>query len=926
MLNKPFENTWLILVMIILGSFLAWNVHLLTGSSHQIISPSSVKHISSNFGINKAMVNPLIRIESDEQFRTLASSRGWRGDGSFSNPYIISDLMFPEGTSPIRILNTEEHFILVNNTFINQNDAIFLYNVEHAVIYNNTFMNPTGSAIIVTTCTDIRIIRNSINNSHQYGIYIKDTNNFTIERNIIQYSGSNSDFSAVKIEEAQEGIVVENTLNRNYGSGLNLDKCTDNLLSFNQIIRTDFEGIKVDEVKECSILNNRIIRANNIGISVANSTISTISGNLVQYSSLEGIKLSETENSSISGNHMWSCNIGIFIDTNSNHNTIFDNRVEASNNDGIKIESSSNCLLTSNLVINNDRYGINVEACENISVRWNDFSNNYDSGIQGFSNNIIGLPHLFENNYWGLNNITIYFLDGNANSNDSIPQVNHSQLYSLILDPISEGFTSLLLLEWSFSYINNWNLTYTVSISHNAGNHWIELVTEFTNELLVCNFSELPISSHYLVKIVAKSENGVQKIVFSEKFRYLNWSNKMIFISPSNAQEISDISMFSWDYSSTLNLKELYHNIYISKNNITWLLVQAWIFGNSFNWNTLNFEDGEYFLKITTFTYNGVLQECFFNGKFEIDNHYINPEPVLITPTEGEILRGNVFLSWTESVDSKGFSITYNLYYSSIEGWEGIVLNFSSSSYTWDTTTVKDGSNYRIRIEARGGLNEYTDFESTFSFTIDNVTTPPLETAIIFILVIAVTGLITVVYFLRRRLTAAELALKIKELRIGICLGTYTDKGLILRQKNGECPYDDHSLLSALEYGAVLAQRSEYEKIYGPFPHPPDEGGIEWYNVIFGFKIQDSQVIDSRIVQQHGETPALLLLYYPSHFDVLFMLQKQKIEEYLVNVLKSLDIDTLLLQGFDSIHEQLRQILLDYKPIDMDLVLEKSEK
>ncbi len=921
MSRRYFNSSWTILSAIILGTLLLGNGDFFTGISHCSISPSVDYQVSSNSNIDEVKADSAILIETDEQFNRIASERHWPGTGTVSNPYIISDLIFPQGK--IFISNTNVYFLIVNNTFHNPNDGIILRNVANAIIYNNSITNAYGNAIIVDSCLGISIIGNSINNSNQHSISIVDTYNFTIESNIIHYSGHGGQNDAVKLNYAENGKILENVLVENYGIGFSLDSCTDILLSFNQITSTGLEGIRIENSESCSILSNRVILANSFGVSLENVSMSTISNNLVQSSVLTGLRFASTTNCSISKNHLWGCDTGIDILSNSNFLQIFDNKIEGSSTNGLQIINSNDCLLTSNIVINNDEYGISLENCENNSVRWNDFVNNNGLGIQGLSNDNIGIPHIIEHNYWG-NNASSYLLEGNAGTNDSIPQLDYCQLFSnLDLFSFSEDFGLFLSLQWNINDNNNWNLTYTISISPNAGKDWIEVVSGINNQSYSCNFTNLLASYQYLIKISARSEEGILKVVYSDKFVYYEGVSGLTITSPTNNESLRKNSIISWKATFPLHIRDLFYSIFISENNISWHLVQAWVFGETVNWNTSEYSDGTYYLKIITHNFHNLKWENYFNGTFEIDNHYLNPEPVLISPIEGEILSGNVFLSWIESFDFKGFPVTYNVFYSSIEGWEPIVMNLSSSSYTWDTTTVKDGSNYRLRIEARGGLDEYIRYETTFSFTIENVTAPPLETTIIFVLVLAIIGLISVVYLLRKRLTAAELALKVKELKVGFCLGTFTDKGLIIRQKNEDCPYDNLSLLSGLEYGAVLVQRSKYEIIYGPFPHPPDQDGNEWYNVVYGFKIHDSQVVDSRIVQQQGETPALLLVYYPRQFDVLFMLQKQKIEDYLGKTLNELDIDDLILRGFDIIHEKVRQILLDYKPIEMDLVLEE---
>lgn len=77
--------------------------------------------------------------------------------------------------------------------------------------------------------------------------------------------------------------------------------------------------------------------------------------------------------------------------------------------------------------------------------------------------------------------------------------------------------------------------------------------------------------------------------------------------------------------------------------------------------------------------------------------------PRILSPKENEMLNGTVYINWTLSVDSHKHAVSYNLFYSADNGnnWMEIKSKLIYHYYRLDTTTIPDGTNYLIRVEAR---------------------------------------------------------------------------------------------------------------------------------------------------------------------------------------------------------------------------------
>lgn len=126
-------------------------------------------------------------------------------------------------------------------------------------------------------------------------------------------------------------------------------------------------------------------------------------------------------------------------------------------------------------------------------------------------------------------------------------------------------------------------------------------------------------------------------------------------------------------------------------------------------------------------------------------------------------------------------------------------------------------------------------------------------------------------------------------MHIGVCFGSFTDKGWLVKEKNETCLFDDNQLLSMIEYSAVLYQYGEFERLYGPFPQTTRVGDsdYEWNFVSFSFLIEDPTVEDTRIRLEGGMTPAMIIITYSKHLDTAVVLCKDSLAGLLCSVVKN---------------------------------------
>ncbi|MEW5766299.1 MAG: Ig-like domain-containing protein [bacterium] len=150
-------------------------------------------------------------------------------------------------------------------------------------------------------------------------------------------------------------------------------------------------------------------------------------------------------------------------------------------------------------------------------------------------------------------------------------------------------------------------------------------------------------------------------------------------------------------------------------------------------WNTWTVADGRYTIRVSASdgTYTGTAKQTVI-----IDNNPHTPHVRMIYPNGGEVLRDSISVKWTagdEDGDTLAFTMEYMV--ENYDPWYKIVSGSQSDfespeeavyAYSWDTTTVPDGQNYRVRVVARDFSPRESWDASDGVFTIDNSKNKPV--------------------------------------------------------------------------------------------------------------------------------------------------------------------------------------------------------
>ncbi len=635
-----------------------------------------------------------ISITSDAEFYTTAKKNGWPGDGSATNPYIIDGIhVYGPGSNLIDIQTTNVHFQI-----------------------SNCLLSGGKHGIHIRQASNGRIVRNIINENEEDGIVISGeprtyTNgNFTVSANTVSSNGD----SGIFLTDIDKSLVFNNTVNWNSDDGISINICNtttviDNTLEHNVLSKVEasppFSGISVIWSTNCAILDNYVFKNYKSAIQASTSNNITIRNNVIQNCDGEGIEIHKSRNTtvinnnitnnienvgrtgiliSLSENNLISGNIisstvaeGILVEDGSNSNEIFSNFISNTDSEGILLKQSNKNTVQKNFVQKSELDGVQLELSDSNVISENEFINNSEQGITILKsrNNLIYKNKIKDNDGQGVsidggNNNTISWND--FENNGRIHQQKISQGHDDCQGDISNNFT-----------YNYWD-------DHNNDDSNLDCIADI--EYTLGGSGNANSDNHPLIR----------------PFRCYSTPPPTPTIQYPNGGEVLKGSVdIVWQASndSFYPDKVNYSLLYSDDGGINWEPIEDALnlSSTTYRWPTLRRDDGEnYMLMIKAANILGLTNNDTSDKIFAIENHFFVPEPKITFPKGGETLSGKVVIEWEKAVDIYGHEITYSVSYSADSGvsWVLLASDLPDTSYSWATTSVSDGSNYMIKINA----------------------------------------------------------------------------------------------------------------------------------------------------------------------------------------------------------------------------------
>jgi len=450
------------------------------------------------------------------------------GSGSFSDPYVIKDLIIDgggEGTG-ISIRSRNDYFKIENCTIFNCLYGIRLLSTNNGTLYNNNcsyngygiyldtaspfieenygclsntikenIVNNNGDGIYLKWCHDTKIIGNIANNNNQWGIYfggglfnpdvyqvnLLGRQNTTFKENIanqntigiyIEGQGNHSIISEnIAKGNKDYGILLESNSwilkeNTMSGSGLGFSEGDINDMSQYDIDinNTVNEGPIYYYANKTNLSPNDFLNAGQIIL--VNCTSVFIKDLNVSYSS-KGFTVYHSDKIEILNCSSSNNRQGITLWNTSN--SILEGCTTNNNVYGIEsiIGSENNSIIGNH--INNNMFGTWVSGNNNI-VKENYINNNTMGGLKMFlcENNKIIDNHIKENNKWGIYLVGSYnIINGNV-----ICRNNYTSTFGIKTSGGSENNTFYLnFFKENWKHVedngieNKWN-------NSQIGNYW----------------------------------------------------------------------------------------------------------------------------------------------------------------------------------------------------------------------------------------------------------------------------------------------------------------------------------------------------------------------------------------------------------------------------------------------------------------------
>ncbi len=346
------------------------NPSLTTGNSKEITFDKEKLKISA--------VSGKIHIINNSGWVDFRNAGNCTGSGTYSDPYVIEDLVIDGGSSGNSILieNSNVYFKIENCTLYNAewgSDAgIGLLNVNNSQLIGNDCSYSQVGIVLGDSrdygggCDNNTITGNILNNNRG-GMYLFDSYNNTISGN----TANNSTWSGIYLVGSNYTVVSGNTMNDNNMCGICIGWGYNNLIvSGNTMNDNNMQGLWMDES-----FNN------------------TISGNIMNNNNLSGICLIDSNYNIISGNtaiYNKECGIVLF---HGNYNTISGNTANY-NQWGIVLYNTGYNIVSGNNLIGNDECIVEVD-CQGNVIQDNDCtltpSLNYLPSILIISITIVGI-------------------------------------------------------------------------------------------------------------------------------------------------------------------------------------------------------------------------------------------------------------------------------------------------------------------------------------------------------------------------------------------------------------------------------------------------------------------------------------------------------------------------------------------------------
>jgi parallel beta-helix repeat protein len=345
------------------------------------------------------------KIHIDNNWTAAKATGTCTGNGLYSDPYIIKDLVIDADNSESCILieNSEAFFKLINCNVFNSYFGIRLKYTKNGWILNNNCSSNKLAGISLYHSSNLTISGNIVHNNDYWGISL-----FSSDRNnISENSEKNNDQYGIGLFDSNYNLILKNIVN----TGINLDGVNNNISAnlmnkcgleisgdtvnfYSQYIDTtnlingkplyyytneinlgptNFTNAGQIILASCrnSIVESLNLSYTDTGITLINCQDNLIMENIMNNNRQNGIYIFGGDNNTISENSVsYNNQNGIFLEFSSKDSFI-ENNVSYNNYNGYYCFRLENSIISGNNINYNNDYGIYLLVCKNNTIKRN---------------------------------------------------------------------------------------------------------------------------------------------------------------------------------------------------------------------------------------------------------------------------------------------------------------------------------------------------------------------------------------------------------------------------------------------------------------------------------------------------------------------------------------------------------------------------
>ncbi|UCG01535.1 MAG: right-handed parallel beta-helix repeat-containing protein [Candidatus Heimdallarchaeota archaeon] len=621
------------------------------------------------------------------------NNSGFPGNGTIDDPIRIEGYNITASSGNLISISGTTYYFCITNCLLDglttATNGIRLENVGNGTIEKTIVINTTDNGIYLIASSSNIMTNNTLKNNG-IGINLEYSDkNWLINNSVTNNQG----WTEINMWASSLNKLINNTISSgNHGIGI-LDSSNMNTFTNNTIFDIVYAGMLIDHTSENLISDNKFFNTGG-GIKVENSSYTTLVSNTIWNSSWQGIWCRFTTFTEITRNTVWnSSSSGIFLrndtDAKVTENICYNNsyksrpgqptheneyasgsitgigtRIHISKNNvynnyhnGILVYWGADVNVSENVVKTNTRNGIAVGWSSNATIiKGNEISENTKQGILcGFIANQSIITHnvCYENEEYGLA-ITSDTYMNSITQNDFLN--NNIEGEQAIDNGSSNTFDQ--------NYWSDWSETGSYAIDGDARNQDLSPQT---------NPNHLSVPS--------------------------------IITPTTDNLTLSGLVPIQWTASvDTFDHPITYTAFYSSDDGGSWTTLASGLSTTSSTWDTTSIEDHTHVvLKIHSTDSIGFVSKTEPTETFLVINTPHRLSALSITsPTEDTILTGQAEITWIPVVDTWFHEVNYSVYYSvdNATTWVQIVSGITTTTDTWDTTTVTDGTNYLIKVKA----------------------------------------------------------------------------------------------------------------------------------------------------------------------------------------------------------------------------------